>query len=209
MSSSYRLELDKWLSQLDVKAETVLDIGGSQLPIKGRTKSWEVEEYRIADLAQPHIDSPKPDVELDMNWPMSSHAAHEFRDGFDMIFCLEVFDYIYDPVTAFHTIGSLLHKGGSAWVTFPSMYPLHQPVEDDALRYMPGGINKLAARSGLEITKMIPRRTETDAIYQAFRTERMRCAKHEDHNISGWIVEFTTGLWSSRNDILLNRGEIT
>jgi hypothetical protein len=55
---------------------------------------------------------------------------------------------------------------------------------------MPGGIRKLAKACELEILQMIPRRTETDAIYQAFRTERMRCAKNEDHNISGWIVEF-------------------
>lgn len=184
MSSSYRLGLDKWLSQLDVKANRALDIGGSQLPVKGRTKSWDVKEYLIADLPEPHIGSPKPDIELDMNQQINS-------DGdYDSIFCLEVFDYIFDPATAFFNLNRLLVDGGRAWVTFPSQYPLHQPVEDDALRYMPSGIAKLARAARLKIEEMIPRRTETDAIYQAFRTERMRCAKNEDHNISGWIVEF-------------------
>ena len=184
MSSSYRMELDKWISQLDVKADRVLDIGGSQLTVKGRTKSWDVGEYQIADLPQPHANSPKPDIEIDMNKQIHSNG------DYDLMFCLEVFDYIYDPVAAMMNIEMLLVDGGTAWVTFPTFYPLHQPVEDDALRYMPGAIKKLAKSVGLEIVQMIPRRTETDAIYQAFRQERMRCAKHEDHNISGWIVEF-------------------
>lgn len=187
MSSSYRMELDKWLSQLDVKANRVLDIGGSQLPVKGRTKSWDVKEYLIADLPEPHIGSPKPDIEMDLN---DRTELLDSEDEYDLILCLEVFDYIYDPVIALKIIAYRLAKGGVAWVSFPSVYPLHQPVEDDALRYMPGGIQKLANAAGLKIVQMIPRRTETDAIYQAFRTERMRAAKHEDHNISGWIVEF-------------------
>lgn len=186
MSSSYRLELDRFLAELDVKAERVLDIGGSQLPVKGRTKSWKVKEYLIADLPQPHADSPKPDIVMNLN------ACSEIeKNSFDMIFCLEVFDYIYNPANALDEIKWILKTNGTAWVTFPTQYPLHQPVEDDALRYMPGGIKKLAFYAGLEITQMVPRRTETDAIYRAFRTERMRCAKREDHNISGWIVEFT------------------
>lgn len=185
MSSSYRMELDRWLSQLNVTAKAVLDIGGSQLPVKGRTKSWEVEDYKIADLENPHIDSPKPDLIVDLN------TENFLGDEYDLIFCLEVFDYVWDPKQAFDNIDWLLAPDGRAWITFPTMYPLHQPVEDDALRYMPGGIQKLAASVGLKIVQMIPRRTETDAIYNAFRTERMRCAKHEDHNISGWIVEFS------------------
>lgn len=193
MSSSYRIELDRWLSQLNVTADTVLDIGGSQLPVKGRTLSWNVQQYLIADLPEPHIGSPKPDLELDLNEVYEDGVtcpASAF-EHYDLIFCLEVFDYIWNTRDAFGIIAIRLRKNGTAWVTFPSQYPTHQPVEDDALRYMPGGIKKLAEASGLKIVQMIPRRTETDAIYQAFRTERMRCAKHEDHNISGWIVEFT------------------
>lgn len=189
MSSSYRLELDKWISQLDVRAGRVLDIGGSQLPAKGRTKSWEVGTYLIADLAEPHIDSPQPDIVLDLNtWAVNSL---EHMSGFDLIFCLEVFDYVYDPMTAFQAVEYYLKPGGRAWVTFPSVYPLHQPVQDDALRYMPGGIEKLAKHSGLTILQMIKRKPETDAWGNFYRAERMRAAKHEDHNFTGLIVEFT------------------
>lgn len=184
MSSSYRMELDKWLSQLDVKATRVLDIGGSQVPIKGRTKSWNVSVYEIADLPEPHIGSPKPDIELDMN-----SASSGVDEVYDQIFCLEVFDYVYDPMNAMEIIALGLKPGGTAWVTFPSFYPLHQPVEDDALRYMPGGIVKLADAVGLSVEQMIKRRPETDMLMQTWRAERMRAAKHEDHEFTGFIVE--------------------
>lgn len=184
MSSSYRLELDRWLSQLNVNAKKLLDIGGSQLPVKGRTKSWDVEEYLIADLPQPHADSPKPDIEIDMNSLID-------KGDYDLIFCLEVFDYVYDPLTAMLNINGLLANGGRAWVTFPSFYPLHQPVEDDALRFMPGGIVKLAKAAELSIEQMIMRRPETDLLDRFYRAERMRAAKHEDHNFTGYICEFS------------------
>lgn len=184
MSSSYRIELDNWLRELDVKANNVLDIGGSQLPIKGRTKSWNVKEYTIADLENPHVDSPKPDVVLNLNYDS------ELFDSYDLIFCLEVFDYIWNPALAFETIEELLEPGGVAWVTFPFMYPTHQPIEDDALRYTEGGIRKLAEYAGLKVQEIIPRRPETNAIDNLWRAERMRAAKHYDHNVTGWIVKF-------------------
>jgi len=187
MSSSYRLELDTWLANLDVKAKRVLDIGGSQLPVKGRTKSWDVKDYVIADLDVPHADSPKPDIFLDLN------QLQIFRKSqvYDLIFCLEVFDYVYDPVTAFYNIARKLSPGGKAWVTFPSIYPLHQPIQDDALRYMPGVIYKLAEKAELGAAQIIFRRPETNLWEQFYRAERMRAAKHEDHNFTGMIVELT------------------
>lgn len=188
MSSSYRLELNNWLSQLEVKADSVLDIGGAQETMPSRVKSWDVKEYKIADLPNPHKDSPKPDIELDLNLP--SGDVPEFLQ-FDMIFCLEVFDYIYDPCEAFKTLHKYLKTGGEAWVTFPSFYPLHQPIEDDALRYMEGGIRKLADLVGLKIEEMIKRRPETNYLNTFWAAERMRAAKHEDHGYTGFIVRFS------------------
>lgn len=187
MSSSYRNSLNQWLAQLDVKANRVLDIGGSQEALKPRVKSWDVKEYLVADLPEPHKDSPKPDVEFDLNMP-TAEPGHIARH--DIIFCLEVMDYVWNPHQAMLTIQRFLKPKGTAWVTFPSIYPLHQPVEDDALRYMPGGIKKLADAAGLEIVQMIPRRFETNLWDQTIRAERTRAAKHEDHNFQGWIVEF-------------------
>lgn len=185
MSSSYRMELDRWISTLDIKARSVLDIGGAQLPIKKRTRSWNVQDYKIADLDQPHADSPKPDVVLDLNEKINQLA----HDKYDLIFCLEVFDYIWNPAQAFENIANLLETGGRAYVTFPFMYPTHQPIEDDALRYTEFGVRKLAAHADLEVSSIIRRLPETNAIDIMWRGERMRAAKHYDHAVTGWIVE--------------------
>lgn len=187
MSSSYRIELDKWISQLDVKADRVLDIGGSQLPAKGRTKSWDVKEYLIADIPEPHADSSKPQIELDLNEIDPGY----FEGDIDYIFCLEVFDYIYDPLNAMRIISKYLSKGGTAWVTFPTFYPHHNPIKHDALCYKEYGIRKLAEASGITIKQMIPRRPETNALQNYFSAERLRAAKGYDHAVMGWIVEFT------------------
>lgn len=188
MSSSYRLELDSWLRALDVKGESVLDIGGSQLRAEGRTRSWDVVEYKVGDLAQPHVDSPKPDLEIDLN-KHNVKTVNDYRGYFDIVFCLEVFEYVYNPILALTTIKDLLKKGGVAFITFPSFYPLHQPIEEDSLRYMPGFVTRALASLDLELISMTYRRPETAALVNAWSVERMRAAKHEDHLFTGLIVE--------------------
>lgn len=189
MSSSYRNSLNQWLSTLDVRADRVLDIGGAQEKLPGRVKSWQVVEYQVADLEQPHADSPPPDLILDLNKTDPGYFEHDI----DLIFCLEVFEYIWNPVIAMQTIAKYLSKQGSAWVTFPSFYPLHNPVEEDCLRYMPAGIKKLAQAAGLEIVQMIPRRPETSTLLQYFSAERLRAARGEDHLFMGYIVQLRHG----------------
>lgn len=187
MSSSYRLSLNNWLANLDVKAERVLDIGGSQEQVKNRVKSWDVKEYQIADLANPHKDSPQPEIILDLN-----EGGCGLEEDIDLVFCLEVFDYVWNPYEAFAEIERVLKPGGIAWVSFPTVYPHHQPIQDDALRYMQGGIQKLANATGLTIEEIIPRRAEDFiGLDTWYRSERMRAAKHFDHNVTGFIVRFS------------------
>lgn len=190
MSSSYRMELDKWLRQLEVKAGRVLDIGGAQETMPPRVKSWDVSRYYIADLEIPHKDSPRPDIIMDINEACPTKVDIGVFESYDLVFCLEVFDYVWNPANAFQCIANCLKQGGTAWISFPSVYPLHQPVEDDALRYMPGGIVKLAESVGLSVEQMIKRRPETNGWENFYRAERMRAAKHEDHEFTGFIVEF-------------------
>lgn len=184
MSSTYRQSLEAWLKELDVKAGAVIDVGGAQLPVKDRVRSWDVEQYIIADLESPHADSPKPNVVLDLNEPI------DVTPYYDLVFCLEVFDYIYDPVRAILNIRDLLKPGAKAYVSFPAFYPHHNPVEHDSLLYKEYGIRKLANVAGLDIAQMIPRRPTTNALQQFFSAEGLRAAKGYDHNVMGWIVDF-------------------
>jgi hypothetical protein len=188
MSSTYRESLDRWLGELEVNANLVYDIGASQEQLPRRVKTWSVEEYVMFDLEQPHKGI-KPDVICDLNSGNNKPIAG-YLGMADAVFCLEVMEYIYRPETALRTLRSLISKDGYLWVSFPTFYPLHQPIEDDCLRYMPSGVRKLADLVGLKITDMIYRRPETNALQQYFSAERLRAAKGEDHAFFGMIVRF-------------------
>lgn len=179
------------MSTLDVKADRVLDIGGSQNPIKGRTKSWDVKEYLIADLPDPHVELQKPDVELDLNKIQSSGAILH-PGAFDLLFCLEVFDYITHPTTALDWLQFFLKVGGTAWVSFPFVYPIHNPKDIDGLRYTEPAIRNLAAESFLSVEEIIYRRPRPGNNYllQFYSADGMRAADGVDHNVTGYIVRF-------------------
>ena len=187
MASVYKQQLKTWVSTLDVYADTVLDIGGSQDPIKGRTKSWHVKEYLIADLPEPHIDSPKPDIELDLNHNADDLIIHR---EVDLIFCLEVFDYIYDPMSAFGNLAKLLKVGGEAWVSLPFVYPHHQPIEDEGLRYTEPAIRRYGDKFAMPVQEIIYRRPRSHKLLEFYAEDGFRAAKNYDHNIVGYIVRF-------------------
>lgn len=193
VASSYRITLENYLAEVDVKADLVIGVGDSQNHTKGRTRSWDVKEYIIADIPQPHKDSPAPDLVLDLNYGYGgvNKDVHGYAGMADVIFCLEVFDYVYNPLNATILLQNLLKRGGRLIVSYPTIYPHHQPIEDDALRYMEGGIRKLADRAKLKIVDIAPRRPESILFDQFIRAERMRAAKHFDHNVTGYIVEYT------------------
>lgn len=186
MSSYYKEQLNDWVASLEVKADTVFDIGGSQHPIKGRTKSWEVGGYKIFDLAEPHVVKQKPDVILDMN----QYLFDETQDQADLIFCLEVFDYVIDPMAAFKNLNTLLKTSGSAWVSFPFVYPIHNPADKDGLRYTEPAIRQLATAAQLKVEEIIYRRPRPGNrhLLDFYATDGMRAAQGMDHNVTGYIV---------------------
>ena len=98
MSSFARQQLENWLQTIDVKG-SVIDVGGLHIPVQGRTKSWEVENYKILDIEKIYKGN-QPDFVADIN-----QIITEFPEKFDNAFCLEVMEYIYNPVVALKNIG--------------------------------------------------------------------------------------------------------
>lgn len=173
MGSYYRQQLEDYLKTLDVNAETVFDIGGAQKTIKGRTKSWKVKDLYTYDM--PKYDLNEPQV-------------HEKKA--DIVFCLEVFEYLINPIQAMKNIADALKPGGTAIVTFQFVYPLHNEVEFDSLRYTETGVKRLAEKAGLKINKVIKRKAKTGTLVKYFAEDGMRPAKGHDHGVTGFIVEF-------------------
>lgn len=177
--SWYRTQLEDWLKTLDVKADTVYDIGGKQNPVKGRTKSWEVDNYEILDLPE---------------WDLTTPDPYKFRNvkKADLVFCLEVFEYLVDPIRAISNLRKPLKTGGKAYATFAFVYPHHNELELDSLRYTETSIHRLADIVTLKVTNTWYRTDRSGLLTAFYSTDGMRMAKeYPRHDVTGFIVEFT------------------
>jgi len=145
MASRQRIQLEEWLRKIDVKG-SVLDIGGSQLPIKGRTKSWDVEKYDILDLEEPHEFKANPDYIIDINDVEFDDFSNYF--SYDYIFCIEVMEYVLNPLKILEKFYNLLKDRGELYISFHFIYPEHNPVGEDVLRYTNEGVRKLLEKAG-------------------------------------------------------------
>jgi hypothetical protein len=187
MGSYYKKQLNDWKATLDVRANTVIDIGGAQDPIKGKTNSWEVEKYRIIDLEVPHVETVKPDIAHDMNktWLGVLKA--------DIVFCLGVFDYVINPNIAMDNIRKMLKPEGYAWVEFPFVYPIHNPIDDEGCRYSEGCIRRLAKQADLNVEEIIYKRPMpgNSLLLEFYSADGMRAARGIDHNVTGYIVRMS------------------
>lgn len=190
MSSYYRKQLEEWLKTIDVKAKRVLDVGGSQLPIKNRVQSWAVEDYKILDLKKPHQGNP-PDICANIDDIIIINEKGNYYRSFDIIFCLEVMEYVINPMRVIGNIGMFIKHKGTLYISFPFIYPIHEPIENDYLRYTRKGIEKLLNENNFEIVNIIPRTEKGNLkIMDWFFSEKMRPSKnYHNHNEVGYLVE--------------------
>lgn len=181
--SYYREQLEKYLKGIDVKADRVMDLGGASNPVKGRVKSWDVKEYVIWDN---NIERGETNLHFDLN---TQFVGYEKREYFDIVFCLEVFEYIWDPVFAMKSIYDLLKPGGSAYITFPFVYCQHNPIEFDFLRYTPNGAKILLKACRFEVSDIVYRLSPTGVLTEFYELDKMRMAKGVNHDILGSIIK--------------------
>lgn len=196
MGSYYKQQLNDFVASLDVSTGVVFDIGGAQHPIKGRTHSWDVEDYKILDLPTPHVELQHPDLEHDMNYKIIrqlNYPLAQYKEKVDLIFMLGVMDYVINPNIAMDNVRFLLKIGGTAWVEFPFVYPIHNPVDDEGCRYSEGCIRRLAKQAGLTIEEVIYKRPKPGNHYLGlfYQEDGMRAARGVDHNVTGYIVRMT------------------
>ena len=191
--SSTRTQLENWLKTIDVKADRVLDVGGGSNPVKGRTKSWDVKEYKILDNGLEEMKQ-KPDYDLDLNKKIYFTDPGDMpteEECYDIVFCLEVFEYIWNPVQAMKNIANCLKKDGILYISFPFIYPHHSPEEYDYLRYTKWGIEKLLKETGFKIEEIIHRSAQNKGYLMEFYVgEGMHLAKnYKKHSDIGYLVK--------------------
>lgn len=149
MASLNRSFLNKWTSELEIRAKNVLDIGGLGLPIEGRPKVWEVENYKILDSEETKHGR-IADYRNDLNYPF------HLDEKFDVAFCIEVMQFVYNPMAAIRSMADLLEPGGTLYINFHfSMGRMKNG--HDYLRYTEYGAETLLKKNGFTIK----RRTDT------------------------------------------------
>lgn len=108
----------------------------------------------------------------------------------DIIFCLEVFEYLIEPLEALNNIAMAIRGDGKAYITFAFAYPHHNELEADSLRYTEPGIKRLAEAVGLKITNTWYRRDKSGLLKSFYSADGMRMAKeYLNHDVTGFIVE--------------------
>ena len=176
--SEYRNQLESRLKTLDVKADYVIDWGGEQGHVNKRVKNWNVKKYDVWDLPDHDIESLPP-----------THIAKDCLA--DVIFCLEVFEYLICPDLALYNINVFLKKGGKAYISAPLVYPVHNEVELDALRYTENGLKRLVENAGMEVSNVWYRRDKSGILQAFYSADGMHPAKGMQHDITGYIIEVT------------------
>lgn len=142
--SYYRNQLEDWLKNISVNVDKALDVGGASNPVRTRVKSWNVDECFFFDNGAEEakvdfmpFDINKPFIEQMKGYEsyIKREAGHLNPFEFDAVFCLEVFEYVWNPVQAFQNLYDLMSSDSVLYASFPSIYPVHQPAEIDYLRY--------------------------------------------------------------------------
>lgn len=186
--SNYRNELEKYLGRLEIQADRVIDVGGGALPVKDRVEYWDVKTYHHLDN---NLEPATTEIEIvaDLNRPLPQKASGSV---YDIVFCLEVMEYIHQPQQAITNLNYLTKPGGTLYVTFPFIYPVHNPKEADMLRYTADAIAKLLGDGGFLIEDLTPRMMTVkgyDLWRQFLKAEGMHASKYSRHDVLGWIAK--------------------
>ncbi len=177
MASNIRTQLENWLKTIDVKG-SVLDVGGIHLPIKGRTKSWDVENYKLLDAVKEYKEI-VADYQEDLNKPTN------LFEKFDSVFCIETLYQMYDPMTAFKNLGKWMVPNGRLFLSVHFMFPYHDKV--DCIRLTRHGLQRLLALNGFEVVEVIPRIAAKPEVLKQFSESESKVSKYPDE--IGYLIE--------------------
>jgi SAM-dependent methyltransferase len=183
MASLYRNQVEAWLKSQNLMARQTLEIGAGDNPA---SKIARVATEKIVTLDNdPEM---KPTVIHDLNefcHPDQLFGIYQ-NPRFDLVLCINVFEYVWQPYNAMANLYNYLEVGGTLIVNFPFVYPLHNPVGIDYLRYTNEWVHKMFHQrfKFAEVEAYILEATEGAPMLDAFYSaEKM----HRRKNDRSWL----------------------
>ena len=170
---SRRKIFQQWISQLDEKKVSILDIGGRYQPYRPLLAS-RTGKYVACDI-----------LKTDLVDVVGSGEAMPFAaNAFDVVLATQVFEYFEQPHRAAGQVHTVLKPGGVLLMSVASVAPRF--VDEECWRFTPRGIRStLSAFSRVEI---IP---ETTSIGGMFRTMNLVLHNFARYNFLRKSLEVT------------------
>jgi len=187
-----------WLKRIDIGSQAVLDLGA------GREDQWtnkhtqgDAKEYWTSDVE----NFPGINIVIDLNKNVifdGDLKTYKLDSKFDIVFCIEVFEHLYDPITAMQNIYLFLKEGGTAYISVPFINPIHDEV--DYLRYTEEWFRIIANNLHFTACEIAPRiATQGNKLLQRFysaegmRMSKLRLKRGEAKKLSdvGYMVKLT------------------
>lgn len=155
--SYIKQQLKDYLGGIEVAGDAALSIG-AQHDDREYFKRCEFKEWMTLDVNRDFT----PTLCYDMNKPVMDEAGEpgvefSYLEKFDYVFAFELWEYIYDPLTAHKNIYSLLKPGGTYMGSYVFVYPHHNPVGKDLFRYTDWGVRRLLEAAGFRDIVIMPR----------------------------------------------------
>lgn len=191
--SYFRDQLEAWLLKLHVTADCVADFGGAAKPVTlpGRLGFLKANKYVCYDnLAENPDPSVTPIKVTDIDFSDPLEIVVDEDDQADVAFCLELMEYVWDPVTALRNMHALMREKGILFISFPFVYPIHNPVGRDYLRYTEEGVRKLMEKTGFYIEELTPRVAKVPGSIAGFyASDGMHPRKDKTVEHTGYLVK--------------------
>jgi SAM-dependent methyltransferase len=122
----------RWINRLPKEKLAVLDVGGRLQPYRELLGS-RIHTYTSVDMkATPLVNVLARGEQL----PFVS-------DGFDLVICTQVLQYVPEPQAMLSEIHRVLKHGGTLMLSVPAAYP--RDAENDCWRFHSAGIKRLLA----------------------------------------------------------------
>lgn len=186
--SKFKEQLKAYFSDQTLRGKRILSIG-AQEDDKKYFASVECEEWLTLDKNNKF----NPNITFDMNRQVQGEGGFEIADNymeaFDIIIAFNLWEYIYAPMTASSNLMDLLKPGGTLITNFPFIYPLHNPVGQDFLRYTPEGVEKLLKMAGFKIEIHDYIYAESPLLISFYQADGLKARSNFDHRIIGSIIK--------------------